>query len=909
MFEIVSYGGGGLLFQVLNSVAMFFGSGNYIFTMKMVAMMATIGITVQAAFTGRIPDIKWIIVIIFIYVFAFVPKVDVTITDTVERTPGFPGSTPTVRVVGNVPIGLAFVASITSGLKDYFTRGIETVFALPNEINYRQGGPLFAQGIAEKSLEVAPQDPNLNVSLANFWKDCVFYDIALGFYSMSDLAKADDLQNFLATNASSTRMYEHVSASGTKSFEVCADSIQAGALAVDLDAELQQGEKWVGWVNNYASKPSGATNNALLSSTASAMPMAMQYLTGMSLTSSQMLGQATLANSFSKGLVAFASQAEAQEVMQGYAAAKAEAERNISFSTIGRISGRMLPLINIIAEALIYAVFPIIALFMLWPGGHKAAAAYAMALLWIALWAPLYAILHFFMMYFTSISASSAAQMCDALNNCAPHLNMYTMHSLKDAFSSAAAISGFMATMVPYVAYMLVSRSGAMMAGTVGRLMDGYAAPAGHAAMEAAGGNVSVGTMSYENQAAYQHNSAPTQTSGHMTSNDGSFKITESQLGSTVNQNMSSTAADATFTQAAQSSTSQALETATTRLSSATSALAEARAAEWRESHSHGESGQATLSSGGRTNQSASVRESDGIESVQSRAREYAEKQGWSERDTKAFQAQLDAKLGLGGNAGAVSGGVGVGVGAGATYTHSKEETEAVDRVDRFLASDSGKHALQSGREAGYQSYSDRSQTSTSTDSHDKSATASAVTKAEKAYQTALQEMESAKMAQQYVQSQGSQLSIKESNAIAERVMQEGGNWQKGLDDLSKGHETDDARRVGNAIYSYYQERQQQANFDVNASAEAIRSQGEAERDANVTAGNHDVAADQRHDRAKVGQEGLQAKAEGAQGGMEKANMTRYQEEWQTLDDKRDMRNQFNDEAEKKAAQRLEDKE
>ena len=111
MLEIISYGGGGLLEAVLNGVAMFFGASSYIYALKIAATLACIGILVSSAFSGRYPDLKWMFGIIMIYIFLFVPKVDVTITDTVERAPG---GMPTMRVVGNVPVGLAFAASFTS---------------------------------------------------------------------------------------------------------------------------------------------------------------------------------------------------------------------------------------------------------------------------------------------------------------------------------------------------------------------------------------------------------------------------------------------------------------------------------------------------------------------------------------------------------------------------------------------------------------------------------------------------------------------------------------------------------------------------------------------------------------------------------------------------------------------------
>lgn len=887
MFEIISYGGGNLIYQILQGVAMFFGSSDYLFTMKIVATMASVAILIQSAFTGRIPDLKWLLIIIFVYMFVFVPKVTVTVTDTVERSTGFAFSapTPTVRVVGNVPIGLAFVASFTSHMKDYFVRGAETVFSLPGEMSYRTAGPLFAQGIAEKSLSTAPQNPSTVASLSNFWRDCVFYDIALGFYSLDELSRADDLEDFLRTNVNNNRFYQHISTNGAQNFVGCRASMQTGgAMRVAIDAEKKEQSQWVSWYNNLATKPAASSNNAMMASGAAAMPVAMSYLTGMSITSSRMLGQTILSNSFANGLTSFASQSEAQEVMQSYAAAKAEAERSVTFSTLGKISGRMLPLMNIIAEALIYAVFPIIALFMLWPGGHKAAGAYVMALIWIALWAPMYAVVHFISAFYSSISVGSAAQICDATNTCAAHLNMYTMRSMKEAFANAAAISGFMATMVPYIAYMVVSKSGAMMAGTVGRLMDGYSQPVSHAAAEASAGNVSMGGMNYENQTAFQHNSAPLQSAGHMNTNDGAGISGENRFGSTYQQNQSSLAVTPQLTQVAQHSAAQAVESATSKVASTTASLAEARAAEFRDTFGHGVAGNHALSSGSGTSRSDTESSSKAFETVKSSADKWAKEHKLTEQETKEMNMALQEKIGWKPGGAAQSAvtavtGVSGSIEAAATqktgYGASNQASEG--RAKEFLASESGREAMQTALSFAKTENSGDTRTATVSDSHDKSATHAQTVRAEEAQQRALQELESAKNTQQHIESQGMQLSTNESNALVSVLDSKMGrdDWQKGLDDVSRGNlDTAEAKGVSSAVSEYYNSRKEAEIGSVNTDAKAaeLREKSEDERSGLASEGGVKVDSTHSGNIPKVGQQGLYGAAVGSHNIVEEAH-------------------------------------
>lgn len=843
MFEIISYGGGNLLYQILQGVAMFFGSGDYLFTMKIVATMAGLAILVQSAFTGRLPDLKWFLVIIFVYMFAFVPKVTVTVTDTVERSTGFGFSAPmpTVRVVANVPIGLAFVASFTSHMKDYFVRGIETVFALPGEMQYRTAGPLFAQGIAEKTLATSPQNPSTVASLSNFWRDCVFYDIALGFYSMDAISKSDDLEDFLRTNVNNNRFYQHVAADGAQTFVGCRASLQSsGPLKVALDEEKVQQSKWVSWYNNLATKPSASSNNALMTSGAAAMPVAMSYLTGMSITSSRMLGQTILTNSFASGLTSFASQSEAQEVMQSYAAAKAEAERSVTFSTLGKISGRMLPLMNIIAEALIYAVFPIIALFMLWPGGHKAAAAYAMALIWIALWAPMYAIVHFISAFYSSISVGSAAQMCDAANVCQAHLNMYTMRSMKEAFANAAAISGFMATMVPYIAYMVVSKSGAMMAGTVGRLLDGYSQPVSHAAGEAAAGNVSMGSMNYENQSAFQHNTAPGQTSGYMTQSDGRNTHTETQHIGIDQMNLSRGAASMNAASNVQAQLARAQSESTTMTNTAQTSLTEANASRLAALNSAEMAISRSTQTGSGFGHDEKAGSSQSLDMVRSAAHSYAKEAGVSER---AMDAAM-AKMGVG---------LGVGVTAGASQEAvSSEEMQKAERVaQQFASSQSFKETLDKA-ESDYMS-----RTASYTDGATKAGRESVAAATEKsvqaqeAYTVALARQEAVSRTAQEVQSQG----VAAGADMGEYLRQRIGGGEQGYRDFNERVTAGDTAALQQLDEYKNDFAQKYVQSLVNKNTADVEGAAGAGRAALGTAGAASVAAHAEQSTTEVNQE------------------------------------------------------
>lgn len=652
-FIVISYGGGDFMATILNGVAMFFGSTDFTFALKLCALIASLGILCTASFQGRLPEFRWILIMICIYTALFVPKVTVLVMDPVKRQPGFPLSSPTQIAVANVPIGLAAVASLTSGLKDYLTLGFETVFSLPDEISFRHGGALFAQELVSDVLAAGPRNANLAISLDNFWKNCVFYDIALGFYSMSQLSNAPDIQKFLAANTASGRGFEFIYDNGQSGIEICRDAISPGGAlndAIQNDiSPVQSGVSliggWIGFVQQINGSPSNA--QSVLQSGAAALPVAFQYLTGMALSESQILSRSILQNSFAMhGLSSFASKGQSQNFVEDYAATKAEIERNTTYSVMGKISAKMLPLLNIIAEGTLYAIFPVVALLMMFPFAGKMATGYIQALAWIALWSPLYALFHYFSMYFTHAAVSAGALVCDVYANCQPQLNLYTMKGINNSLQNSAVISGYLCTMVPMIAYMVISRSGAMLTGVVSRFTDGYQQPVSHAAQEAAAGNMTLGNVAYQNIQAWQQNSAPSQSSGFQLSNDGRWEDRETDAGQTHRMVQSSGAVDIALGRSVQSAISTRLDDATTERTIAAESLSEANMAlrtQLVEASHQVTHGKTVANESGNQNQLADTKSTQNSDAVANR---YAESHGLKWDASKGELVRVSEGLG-----------------------------------------------------------------------------------------------------------------------------------------------------------------------------------------------------------------------------------------------------------------------
>jgi conjugal transfer mating pair stabilization protein TraG len=115
-----------------------------------------------------------------------VPRLDVHVTDRLN-----PSLAP--ANVSNVPLGLALMASFTSQVGDYLTGSAEVVFGLPGDLNYSKNGMIYGARLYDATRSLRISDPEFAANLDEHFRQCVFYDVLLGRYSMKELAETGDI--------------------------------------------------------------------------------------------------------------------------------------------------------------------------------------------------------------------------------------------------------------------------------------------------------------------------------------------------------------------------------------------------------------------------------------------------------------------------------------------------------------------------------------------------------------------------------------------------------------------------------------------------------------------------------------------------------------------------------------------
>ena len=512
MWEIVTYGGGEFLALLLNGVAALTRTNDYLGLLRVMAMVALVWLLVEAAFSDRRPNYQWLLAMAMIYLCLIVPRTDVLVRDRINPANN--------AVVANVPLGLAMFAGFSSRIGDWLTRGFETTFALPDDINYQNSGALFTHHLLRASTRFRITDARLAENLSQFWRQCAFYDILLGLYTLDDLRDSDDIRTFLADHTSVSRRFTYTTEPGERELLICRVGFN-NQLGNDLDNEIDRARSYFGRKLVNAN-----TDAEAIARFSTALPLSYQFITGITRNAEQIITQQSLANSADQGLIDFTVASNAAAAAHSFTLAKAQRERRLTFHSLGELASRTLPLLRGLLEGVIIGLFPIIGMLLVLPFASKVLLNYGKAMLWVQLWAPLYALLNLAVMLYSRSPGQSAMRMPDG--NIALTLANHT--ALSDAMAETAAMAGYLSMSIPLISYLILHGAGAVAASVASGLVQSYEGPVSRAAEEVATGNVALANTSVGNASWWQQNTAPSHSEG-FTRQTGESAVTHIQGG------------------------------------------------------------------------------------------------------------------------------------------------------------------------------------------------------------------------------------------------------------------------------------------------------------------------------------------------------------------------------------------
>lgn len=482
MLEVFTVGGGEYLVNTFNAVAAWSGGGGYKSLIRVVMVMGFIYSLLVVTFTLNYRVwLNWFLQATAIYLCLMVPTVDIKVTDRIN-------SALAPATVDNVPLGLGLLASLTTQMGDWLTRTAETVFVMPNELNYSSNGIVYGARLFDATRNFIVRDAEFSTNLENHFKNCLFGDVMLYQKSLTELAKAADLWAAVGpgSEARSQQWLERQGDGTVRSYILtCRQAYQS------LDA--QWGPMIEANAPLWGREAYPRLSNALAADKLKHdVPIASAAFTGAGGSFAEVMRQNTAINAFTAARNSMSGSTGAAAI-DTFAQTRADIQARNTYGSIAQQAMAWVPILNIVLTVVFFAMFPVIfPLFLMPQTGVAALKGYVTGFFYLAAWGPLYVILHMICMTRATSAANGVAGGGVTLGSYA---------GIGAVNAETATIAGFMLMSVPFLAAGL-ARGAMSIAGHSMSMLAPAQNAAEAAALEQTTGNYSYGNVSWANSTA-----------------------------------------------------------------------------------------------------------------------------------------------------------------------------------------------------------------------------------------------------------------------------------------------------------------------------------------------------------------------------------------------------------------------
>ncbi|WP_102155072.1 conjugal transfer protein TraG N-terminal domain-containing protein [Tsuneonella flava] len=484
MVEIFTVGGGEYIVNVLNAVAAWTGAGGYKSLIQVALVMGMVLAVIVVAFNQDWRAwLNWFLGATLIYLCLMVPRMDVHVTDRVN-----PSLAP--ATVANVPLGLALMASFTSQAGDYLTRSAELVFGLPDDLNYSKNGMIYGARLLESTRSLRISDPEFAANFDEHVRQCVFYDLLLGRYSMKELSESDDIWATIAPGSA---------ARAQKFLTRQADDSVTASIITCREAYTALSGQWASLIDEmtlvagrqlYPRQTEALAKAKLMAD----LPIAYQYLTGISRSASDIFRQVLTINAMNQAMHGFAG-ASGTGSIDVFAQTRADIQTERTYSSIAHNAMKWVPILNVVLTVVFYALFPVLfPLFLMPRTGPIALRGYVTGFFYLAAWGPLFVILHMILMFKGAGDVTAAGGSTG--------LSLATFAGMSDVNSDIGILAGYLVASIPFLAGG-VARGALAISGQATSYLNPSQNAAEEASREASTGNVSLGNSNIDNSTVF----------------------------------------------------------------------------------------------------------------------------------------------------------------------------------------------------------------------------------------------------------------------------------------------------------------------------------------------------------------------------------------------------------------------
>ena len=449
MFTIYSIGDSAFLQQILNSVAMICGTGDFVQLVSIGLILGIIAVCIQSIISASKDfNLHHILLGWVMYACFFGPGVTVTIEDAY---------TGQVRVVDNVPIGVGFsgglISNVGYGLTRLFQQGYQGADATNNQIfteSLRQlqavrrnaGDAQVIEAINRAIDPTGSKGVDFEKSVANYMKECTFVKIALGDMTKEQLYRGNYQQTLpFQSKVYGTRLYLGNGAQDeSPNCSVAWGLIQEALKKTEEANVIRVVNRVVGIKGidpGVFPADTGAIDNSLR----------LMNLTGT--TAQDFIRTSIIEPIYNRAAHGYYT--DMGDIAAATMVSQAVAQRNTQWAAEQTMFMTTVRPLLTFFEGFILAITPVVGfLFVIGLFGIRLGVRYFQTLLWIQLWMPVISICN---LYITMAARGDMASYSETMDS------FYLLSRLDTTMQTWIATGGMLCAMTPIISLFLVTGS------------------------------------------------------------------------------------------------------------------------------------------------------------------------------------------------------------------------------------------------------------------------------------------------------------------------------------------------------------------------------------------------------------------------------------------------------------------
>ncbi|RQV00101.1 conjugal transfer protein TraG [Burkholderia cenocepacia] len=478
--EIDTYGNVDTLYYVMQGIASFMGSGTWTGLIRYTLLCGVVIWTIVAIGRKGSEIFRWFAAAMLMTQLLLLPIENVFITDVNNVQP--------TREVDHVPAYLAAVAQSFTLISRVLTQSYETIFSVPDTLTLKKGDVGFGISVLQKVNKAEITDPGLHADLIQFFKECTVYDIQDGAIDPKTIMNGTDPFNTVFTSTSPARYVTMNTLTANPTTDTCS------ATGTLLLLRVQDAEQAAEQMYGSEMYPEIADPSMAKAEFVNAIGDSYGFILQSSQNASSALRQAMFNNVWRQAgaeLPAMLNDpARVAEVNALMSSAQAAVATNGSLASMAILAKNTLPTVRNYAEAIIYAVFPLILVLCLISGADGAKrilAMYAKTVAWVSIWPMLFAVINGLSLIHLSHEMRSMSLQAGVPFGMAAKFGQTLLDE--------QALLGYMVIITPPLAWLLLNFASAGVVGAFSQLSGALTGSAQQIGGQQAQGDENIGNV------------------------------------------------------------------------------------------------------------------------------------------------------------------------------------------------------------------------------------------------------------------------------------------------------------------------------------------------------------------------------------------------------------------------------